>query len=500
MLLATATPIQLYPIELWDLLNILSQKNDSVLGSQSSYWRKNSKIQESLDLLSQRIPSLGLSEGWEWIRNPFPPGNESPNFKVLRSQLKLDDESFLSNEVLDNLKKPLIHKLKVILTNGFFKNNNPYIRHVVRRERAYLENNIDPKTGEPFLKRINVELHGEADNESLVLTGYMKQAYELADEFCKLLSKRVKSAGFLKTLLLKRIGSSLEAGRNTGLKMLSEWGNGFDDFEEEEDFESSDETKHSELKDLTPAERRLLESFVSALESNEATDPKYSKTVELLKSKNWKSKGVIIFSQYFDTTRWVAEKLSEEFNTTPIALYAGGDKSGVFIDGNFSKENKDIIKLGVKKHKYKILVGTDSASEGLNLQALGTLINLDLPWNPTRLEQRKGRIQRIGQVNDTVHIYNMRYKDSVEDRVHDLLSERLQSITSIFGQLPDVLEDVWIQVAKGNVLEAEKIIGNIPNKNPFEIRYNQNVNNIDWDSCTEVLSKKERRAYFKNKW
>jgi superfamily II DNA/RNA helicase len=52
----------------------------------------------------------------------------------------------------------------------------------------------------------------------------------------------------------------------------------------------------------------------------------------------------------------------------------------------------------VRAREIRILVGTDAASEGLNLQRLGTLINLDLPWNPTRLEQRKGRIQRIGQV------------------------------------------------------------------------------------------------------
>jgi len=76
----------------------------------------------------------------------------------------------------------------------------------------------------------------------------------------------------------------------------------------------------------------------------------------------------------------------------------------------------------------KIIFGTDNASEGLNLQCLGTLINLDLPWNPTRLEQRKGRIQRIGQIRDEVLVYNMSYKDSVEDRVHELLSDRLEHI------------------------------------------------------------------------
>lgn len=77
-----------------------------------------------------------------------------------------------------------------------------------------------------------------------------------------------------------------------------------------------------------------------------------------------------------------------------------------------------------------------------------SLINLDLPWNPTRLEQRKGRIQRIGQRLEEVYVYNMRYRDSVEDRVHELLSERLNNIFSMFGQIPDILQDVWIDMAK----------------------------------------------------
>ena len=68
--------------------------------------------------------------------------------------------------------------------------------------------------------------------------------------------------------------------------------------------------------------------------------------------------------------------------------------------------------------ELRLVIGTDAASEGLNLQRLGSLINLDLPWNPTRLEQRKGRIQRIGQLRPEVLIYNMRYRGPVEDCVH----------------------------------------------------------------------------------
>ena len=154
----------------------------------------------------------------------------------------------------------------------------------------------------------------------------------------------------------------------------------------------------------------------------------------------------------------------------------------------------------VKNKEIKVLVGTDAASEGFNLQTLGSLLNLDLPWNPTRLEQRKGRIQRIGQVYDEVYIYNMRYKDSVEDKVHHILSERLENIHNLFGQIPDILQDVWIDVALNDIEKAKERIDSVPKKHPFDLRYQTCVGEIDWESCSKVLDVDEKRKYLMNGW
>lgn len=498
MLLATATPIQLYPIELWDLMNILSQKNHSVLGNKFSLWRKKEYISKSLKLITgQESIDFFSPENWEWIRNPFPPAKENEiTFGMIRRKVGLSEEEFVINVNLLDFSKPDQTKIDRILNNDFYEKYNPYIRHVVRRERVYLENTINPETGDPYLQKITVELHGESDDNALVLSSYLKQGYLYAEEFCNLLGKRNKSSGFLKTLLLKRIGSSVVAGLNTGRKMLSEWNTSFSDWIEEED----DQAVVSDIKNLTPDEEKLLAKFVKALEMNEVSDPKFEKVIELLTEWKWLEKGCIIFSQYFDTSRWVAQSLSEKIPEESIGLYAGGEKSGVFINGDFFKKEKEELKSLVKSRELKVLVGTDSASEGLNLQALGTLINLDLPWNPTRLEQRKGRIQRIGQINDVVHIYNLRYKDSVEDRVHNLLSERFKNIHSVFGQIPDVLEDVWMDIAQNDIEKAKQRINEVPQKHPFENRYNNSVKKIDWENCTKVLDKKEIKQYFKKGW
>jgi superfamily II DNA/RNA helicase len=252
-------------------------------------------------------------------------------------------------------------------------------------------------------------------------------------------------------------------------------------------------------RNLTAEERGLLERFVSALEANQERDPKYEIVRHYLVQRDWLAKGCIIFSQYRDSIQWLAEQLTYEIPDEPIALYSGPSTSGRMQAGRWTPKAREDLKQLVMTGKLRLLLGTDAASEGLNLQRLACLINLDLPWNPTRLEQRKGRIQRIGQVHDTVQIYNLRYKDSVEDRVHQLLSHRLQDIYTLFGQIPDVLEDVWVAVALGEKERAKKIIAELPKAHPFEIRYTR-VEKIDWESCRSVLDNTEKHRILRQGW
>jgi hypothetical protein len=410
------------------------------------------------------------------------------------------DDYVIKPEAIEELSGPDRRRIGRIIGDNFFANHNPFIRHIVRRTRDFLENTINPETGEKYLRKIEVELKGEDDEEAIVLPPYLKEAYSYAEEFCELLQKRVKGGGFLKTLLLRRVGSTMIAGKNTAEKMLSDWGKAIDEEDYEEEDMEEEKVLQSEIKNITDNERACLIKFIETLNANKEQDPKYKLLVKLLIDDNWIRRGCIIFSQYYDSAYWVAENLSRDLPDEKIGLYAGGDKSGILIRGIYERRSKEEIKRMVRQHELKILVGTDAASEGLNLQTLGSLINLDLPWNPTRLEQRKGRIQRIGQVYDKIYIYNMRYKDSVEDRVHKLLSERFANIYSMFGQIPDVLEDVWINVALNDLEEAKRKIDAIPRQHPFEIRYHVNVGKVDWESCAKVLDSREKRKHLMEGW
>ena len=141
--------------------------------------------------------------------------------------------------------------------------------------------------------------------------------------------------------------------------------------------EELSELEDSEVKDLSNEERECLQNFIKTIEINKEKDPKYNLVIDLLVKKDWKSKGCIIFSQYFDSAYWVAENLSKDIKGEVIGIYAGGDKSGIIQEGIYTKKTKEEIKAMVKRYEIKILLGTDAASEGLNLQTLGSLINLD---------------------------------------------------------------------------------------------------------------------------
>lgn len=508
ILMGTATPIQLYPIEAWDLLNILSQGDEKILGSYASYWQMNPAL--AMKLLSGELKLSGVEEIFDWMRNPLPDSFEDPqNIGILRDSAGMDDSEYILNKSyrdLESLQQNIVERI----SDKYINEHNPFIRKIVRRTRKYLETTINPATKEPYLVPIKVQLFGDKDSEAIVLPTYLQDAYVKAEEFSKELAKSKRNSKFITSLLLKRVGSSMIAGSMTAEKLLI--GHRGTELQQEdrvveltkEDDLYEEEVISQDAIELDNSAYNALKEFITIIRERIDEDPKYNLLVELLKDREWAKRGCIIFSQYFDTAYWFAEKLVKQniFPDMKIALYAGGDKSGMFIDGQFVKRPKDELKKMVKTGEIKILFGTDAASEGLNLQTLGALINIDLPWNPTRLEQRKGRIQRIGQRFDEVWIYNMRYKDSIEDRVHSILSERLKSITSIFGQLPDVLEDVWVEIAQNNIEKAKKIIDAVPERSPFESKYEnpKMVQALNWESCSQVLDEYIKVEHFKKHW
>ncbi len=505
MLLATATPVQLHPVEAWDLLHILSHGNDGVLGgwTQTSPWFLPSRCL-AIATGDAAVPTEDVREGWQFVRDPLPSRFEDPDLKRIRDNLDAEDSKWQFKPETLNQLSPAIRNVQ--LQSGLLPNYgerfNPLLRCIVRRTRGYLEEMINPATGSYFLPKVAVKLFGEENEGALVLTGYLRDAYEEAEEFSRLLQQRVKGAGFFKTLLLRRLGSSMEAGRRTIRRLLGEEPDTPND--EDEDDADDDAAPQigrpplavSEFKNFTGPELTSLRRCLGLLQQGGNNDPKLEALIGFLLGSHpearirWLDLGCILFSQYYDTVRWIGDELAKrsEFSGMDIGLYAGSNRSGFWREGKFQRCDRNILKSRVRAGDLKLLLGTDAASEGLNLQRLGALINIDLPWNPTRLEQRKGRIQRIGQARSEIWIANLRYRDSVEDRVHQVLANRLEAIHGLFGQIPDTLEDVWVQVALNDEQTARQLIDRtVATRNPFDVKYSR-VEDADWETCSVVLN------------
>lgn len=256
----------------------------------------------------------------------------------------------------------------------------PFTQRVIKRSRERLE-----EEG----KLVRIEMSPFGDGQPILCSHSMEQTFELAADFAKALNQRVKASGFIKTLLQRRVGSSLEAGLRTTRKML-QGGNLEEEEDPHEDAESIYPLTEGELKLLKRLEAHLVRHL------GREDDPKFERVRQVLElefeGESWLQRGVLIFSQFYDSAFALCAYLSEHLDES-IGLYANSSASKLFDGERVHSVDRSILKEKVTRGRLKLLVGTDAASTGLNLQRLGCLINLDLPWNPTVLEQRKGRVQ-----------------------------------------------------------------------------------------------------------
>jgi hypothetical protein len=108
-------------------------------------------------------------------------------------------------------------------------------------------------------------------------------------------------------------------------------------------------------------------------------------------------------------------------------------------DGTWTLITRDEVKRRFKEGRSEVLVCTDAAAEGLNFQFCGALVNYDMPWNPMRVEQRIGRIDRLGQRFSDIRIINLHYEDTVEADVYRALRSRISIFEKVVGGLQPIL-------------------------------------------------------------
>jgi hypothetical protein len=201
----------------------------------------------------------------------------------------------------------------------------------------------------------------------------------------------------------------------------------------------------SEGQEVLEYELDELESFIDALDDL-PEDPKLNRLMKDLRSLSAKTRDrVIIFTQYEDTLDVIKNKMCQTYPEMGTYTGSGGglyDKQ----EGEWKSASKERVKQKFRSGEISYLVCTDSASEGLNLQTCDALINYDLSWNPMTVEQRIGRIDRIGQKNETVLVWNYAYTDSIEEEIYDRAMERIGLFEQAVGPLRPILEGMEAQM------------------------------------------------------
>ncbi len=487
MLLATATPVQLHPMELWDLLSVLSVNNPQVLGGLNSFWRLTDRP-EIFDIVAGRKELDQIYEKWQYWRNPLPARLDARTevFDWIRNDLGLAvTDTLATNADLERLDPSRSFDLDFMS----LREVNPFTQWVVKRSRDRLE-----AEG----KLVKIEMVAFGDGQPILCSHSMAQAFELAEDFAKALHHRVKAGGFIKTLLQRRVGSSLVAGLKTTRKMLA--GRPLEIEDDPDDDAQSIYPLFEEEKTLL---KRLEEHLSRHLERE--NDPKFERVRDILalefEGRTWLERGVLIFSQFYDSAYALAEYLVTHIEE-PIGLYTNSSASKLFDGGKVQSVKRELLLEKVVQGRLKLLIGTDAASTGLNLQKLGCLINLDLPWNPTLLEQRKGRVQR-GTLAKRIPFYNMRYDQGAELKLYQTLSGRIQEITAIFGTIPDFIIDQWVtDMLDDREWDENTVLTVIAEReqNPFTLKETIESLDADWDGTAEVLNQADAMRELMGGW
>ena len=344
------------------------------------------------------------------------------------------------------------------------------MRHLVKEQLYTFDGRL--LFPERLASTINYELSGLENSLYQEVTDYVRQEFNRADALEN--NGRKGTVGFALTTLQRRLASSPEAiyqslrrrrerlearlaeeqqarhGTNTaveiwqGLPLLTE--DDLDDLDDAPDAEV--EATEEQVMDQATAARTIAEleveiQMLAQLEQHafqvrrSGTDRKWEELAGLLQNNaamfdvSGQRLKLVIFTEHRDTLNYLAER---------IRTMLGRSEVVVTIHGGMSREERRVAQEAFTQDKdVQVLVATDAAGEGINLQRAHLMVNYDLPWNPNRLEQRFGRIHRIGQ-EEVCHLWNLVADKTREGEVfYTLLRKLEEERDALGGQVFDVL-------------------------------------------------------------
>lgn len=348
--------------------------------------------------------------------------------------------------------------------------------HVIRTEKREAIDNAGNKL---FKNRITKAVELSWDERHSM----QKKLYELTSDYvAKGYNKAMRNRGkfmwliFLLIMMQRLVTSSTSAIRHSlekRIKVLEQQDFKVNNLTEEEFAEMDLEENIDEaIKAISldiKGEIAELSQIVSVAKQAEFQylDVKVEPFIDIIDNlfSEEKDSKVIVFTEFVATQEYLSTLLRSRGYTTSL------------LNGSLSIDERNVV-LEEFKTKTNIFISTDAGGEGLNLQFSNVVINYDLPWNPMKIEQRIGRVDRIGQQRDVL-IYNFILAETVEKRVRDVLEQKLSLILAEMGidKYGDVLDN---ELSELNYTAA--YMDSI--RNPKDIQYN--VRHIEEDLKIQV--------------
>ena len=478
--MATATPMQLDWVEVFDLL--------SLMGRVGSFQLDPSLTRTYYHTLGALVSGQKVTgEAWEMLRRAITSLERHDPFlwQYLREAVIFGIVRTAATQWLEQGRIPVGTDRKHIQRLIF--SAAPLSRVMLRHTRPLLELYREKGLLDETLARREI-----LPVPSIVMTSLERKAYDELEAYCLDLTSKIASfakgkkvptsLGFLLSFLRLRFASSLFAIRETLRRRRErvaatlehhqrreETGIEAEDpeFIMDEGYETDHRILESLLKNRTPRdltwERNRLETMLLTLNDLSGTPSKMKELLSVLnrrRQSGGRIEQTVIFTRFYDTLKDIVKRLRDIDPSLLIGTYSG--KGGQFVDPNTKRlrgVEREEIKRRFLREEIDILVCTDAAAEGLNLQTANLLINYDLPWNPMKVEQRIGRIDRIGQKHDNIFVLNLCYVDSAEQIVYDRLLKRLAQAGDIVGlqqvSLLPVTEEEFNDLATGALKPKE---------------------------------------------
>lgn len=280
----------------------------------------------------------------------------------------------------------------------------------------------------------------------------------------KLLASSSYAIGGTLQTIIERIDAQMEAEESAAaFEDYEDWENMIDEMPDaDESWRKKEDTLSPEDLNLLEEERGWLQrcrELAETISSNSkaeqllvALDSGFTKLAELGANRK-----VLIFTESRRTQEFLYRLLSERGYEGQVMTFSGtnSDARSNKILKLWREANKDTgLVTGVKeadmraalvdefRHRATIMIATEAAAEGINLQFCSLVVNYDLPWNPQRIEQRIGRCHRYGQKHDVVVINFLNKNNAADRRVYELLDEKFQLFDGVFGASDEVLGSI----------------------------------------------------------